>query len=202
MGLDIGPDEDVERATGLARFALTKLLRYAGPPGQPIIYDDWLEFCTIDAQYNDRIEVFRDEDGWRCDVTGRDGAVRYSANRDGRTPTPLSYLTVCNQARDGAAYVAYGFYNNSGFISRGWYTIPDGSCSKLPLNHGFRDYVYFYATTDNLTWAGDWRLCVHPSEPFEIGGADNERCGWVYVHYNFADIYARGDATVTLGPRE
>jgi len=179
------------------------------PPGQPARLNDyyWFPICTAHWQKGGRVEVYRDNGVWRCDVVLANGQFYKSYGPDGENATrPKSDYRICNRANDGTAYVAFGKdeISSSGFRTKstsGWYEIPNRACQSFPLPDGYRGRVYLYIDTESDRWEGDTNLCVDPENTFELKDAERGGCGG-YELYPFFDRQVNGGGgEYTLTPR-
>ncbi len=82
---------------------------------------------------------------------------------------------VCNDSTK-VAHVSVGYYNNETYLTRGWWEIPSSGCLVIypgPLKWPVY-YVYAISPEDEYgnfeVWSGDFALCIHRPNPFEITG--------------------------------
>jgi uncharacterized membrane protein len=98
----------------------------------------------------------------------------------------MAQLTVCNESPD-MAYVAVGYWDNTQYVSEGWWTAEAGAC-VVPYDGALEyQYYYVYAETDadksgNIaTWGGETMLCIDQFNSFRIWGDTNCETGFVEV---------------------
>jgi uncharacterized membrane protein len=96
-------------------------------------------------------------------------------------PQPKSTdLNLCNRSSRPTIYVAVAQYvdADAGWISRGWFNVPAGRCSKIEIDKEYSGSVYVYGSAaDGTEWdGGDAKFCVNNSEPFEFDNADRINC--------------------------
>lgn len=86
-------------------------------------------------------------------------------------------LYVCNQSGESIK-VAYAYYKDSVWHSRGWTTIADEDCSQMTATFtDSRYYVYAFSDSSDKKWEADHKFCVNPKQDFEIDDAgDTKSC--------------------------
>jgi uncharacterized membrane protein len=98
----------------------------------------------------------------------------------------MAQFTVCNESPD-VAYVATGYWDNTQYVSEGWWTVDAASCAIIYDGVLQYQYYYVYAETDAdtsgnmVTWGGETMLCVDPYNSFTIWGDTNCGTGFVEV---------------------
>ncbi len=91
-------------------------------------------------------------------------------------PVPaVADFQVCNDSLKDA-HVAVGYYDNENYLTRGWWEVPSSGCLVIypgPLKWPVY-YVYAVSTEDEFgnfeVWSGDFPMCIHRPNPFEITG--------------------------------
>ena len=84
-------------------------------------------------------------------------------------------LTFCNKSKE-KIFVAYGFYEDGSWQTKGWYNIEKGHCLNMPQFYPerFRNPIYIRAEGDNgSVWRGKYSLCVKHPQGFHIQGYKN-----------------------------
>ncbi len=173
-----------------ARNAARVRLTVPGAPNMAY-YDNYRPFCQINWQYNDRVEVRRSGDTYVCDVGNRiTGHVRTTIGASGASTPDAPTLRLCNEARDGTAFVATAHRDvNSVWVSEGWYVIDEGQCENLAFPSGYRGYAYAHVNTDTYTWDdADHHNCVHPSRSFSYRNSDRRQCEAGAQRYPFMEF--------------
>ncbi len=95
-------------------------------------------------------------------------------------------FTVCNQSPK-VARVAIGYWDNSNYVTEGWWTLLPGSCTITHTKSLRWQWYYVYGETETDSsghydvWDGDIPLCIDRSEDFKIVG--NTAC-----HTGFYEI--------------
>ena len=106
------------------------------------------------------------------------------------TPTPArANFRVCNGYHQHiSTAVAYYSSEYSYAISEGWWTLDPGEC-KTALGGDLKvQYVYVYAVNDDNSWewAGDYKVCVNPNDPFTLYDAQN-KCPFEFKNFRSVD---------------
>jgi uncharacterized membrane protein len=184
QSVDIGVyDREFERAMNnpSGHRQVLRAMRHARGLGNPIMRDHFTVFCNVQAQYDDRIEIWADGDGFRCDVGNADSHTQYVAGRHGERLTgriPMGRIEICNNAADGPAWSAIAYWTGDTFRSEGWFEVSSGACVDLDLVRGYRGFAYVYAETRNYEWTGppEETFCVDAREGFDLRDADIVAC--------------------------
>lgn len=98
----------------------------------------------------------------------------------------LAQFTVCNESPD-MAYVAMGYWDNTQYVSEGWWTVDPGSCVATTDGELQYQFYYVYAETEPdkagnmVTWGGETMLCINPYNSFRIWGDINCDTGFIEV---------------------
>ncbi|MGQ0742524.1 MAG: DUF1036 domain-containing protein [Alphaproteobacteria bacterium] len=84
-------------------------------------------------------------------------------------------FNVCNKT-DHATDVAFGFFDGKYWSSRGWWTVPPRSCTKLLNDNLLARYYYLFAVHHEVGggWDGEHGFCVSGNGQFHI--EDNRDC--------------------------
>ena len=98
----------------------------------------------------------------------------------------MAQFTVCNESPK-LAYVAMGYWDNTQYVTEGWWTIDPGQC-VIPYD-GVLQYQYYYIYGETEPdksgsieyWGGDVMLCVNDYNRFMIWGDTNCETGFVEV---------------------
>jgi len=89
----------------------------------------------------------------------------------------MAQFTVCNQSPK-LAYVAMGHWDNTDYVTQGWWIIEPGQCA-VPYDGELQyQYYYLYGETDadksgNVEyWGGDVMLCTNYNDFIIWGSVD------------------------------
>jgi len=87
----------------------------------------------------------------------------------------MAQFTVCNKSAS-AAYVSVGHWDNSSYVTEGWWTVQPGACTITHPGPLQWQWYYLYAETGQdatgnyQIWSGDIMLCIHRPNGFTIVG--------------------------------
>lgn len=97
-----------------------------------------------------------------------------------RDTRKMTVLNLCNRSSRPVIYAAIAQWldNEYGWVSRGWFKIPSGRCSKEQIDLGYSGSVYIYGSApDGTEWdSADARFCIKTYDTFEIDNADELVC--------------------------
>ena len=105
-------------------------------------------------------------------------AAAQSVERGGSSAQPTksndddftSGWRLCNKTNSESVWVAYSYFENSEWITKGWRKIDQGDCSVFQTEIT-NQYAYYYASDfDGGTWEGDLNICAHETKKFEYSG--------------------------------
>ena len=89
-------------------------------------------------------------------------------------------LNFCNRSSKPDLFVAIAYWTDAewGWVSTGWYRVPNGRCNSIQLGKGYSGTVYIYGSaSDGSEWSGeDARFCVKSYEQFDIDNSDRLEC--------------------------
>lgn len=86
-------------------------------------------------------------------------------------------VRFCNSSREPVIYAAVAFWeNNSGWISKGWYTIDRSACQSVIIANNYKGKIYIFGTNedDTLIWGGDYNFYVNWNDGFDLVQNDSE----------------------------
>ncbi|NEP89818.1 MAG: DUF1036 domain-containing protein [Okeania sp. SIO2C2] len=66
-----------------------------------------------------------------------------------------------------------------GFLSRGWYGIESGKCSKITIDQNYQGNVYVYRNYNQCEheWgSGKYSFCINAVDKFTISESDKVSC--------------------------
>lgn len=86
-------------------------------------------------------------------------------------------FNICNKSDELEVYVAFGYHDNLGISTQGWYKIEKDDCGKvyegdLTKIESNLFYIYGMSSNQKLEWKGETDLCVKIPGPFEYKNAD------------------------------
>lgn len=82
-------------------------------------------------------------------------------------------LQLCNKARVPAK-VALAHIAGKTWESRGWWTVPPGTCTTLIAGPLDARYYYLYGTDGRSgTWSGGTNFCISAESTFSVAGRGN-----------------------------
>lgn len=117
------------------------------------------------------------------------------------------YIAICNEAKDGPAFVAVSYPVGDGWAAEGWFEIVEDDCAGVEFGDGdeapYEGVAYYFAFTRNLMWDGRYDVCVTtvPSSDFRIFASDWAECNGGFEHRGFEEFYvSAGMAEVALTP--
>jgi uncharacterized membrane protein len=92
----------------------------------------------------------------------------------------LAAMSFCNHTQN-AIEAAFGYRENTGWISEGWWRIEPATCARVFGDSLTQRFYFYYATSlapkvknkQPLTWTGKYKLCVD-TKAFRIEG--DEEC--------------------------
>ncbi|MEM9241415.1 MAG: DUF1036 domain-containing protein [Pseudomonadota bacterium] len=104
---------------------------------------------------------------------------------------------LCNESQYPVVFVAYSYFENGEWVTRGWRRIERGECSVFQ-NEITNNTAYYYAISEDerTEWAGDINLCAHPQKQFEYIG-DVDSCPTGQKTFPFYTLELDGEEAVT-----
>ncbi|MEM6587383.1 MAG: DUF1036 domain-containing protein [Pseudomonadota bacterium] len=104
---------------------------------------------------------------------------------------------LCNESRHAVVFVAYSYFANGDWVTKGWRRIDRGKCSVFQ-NEITNKTAYYYAISEDETaqWDGDVNFCAHPKEQFEYSG-DVSSCPSGQKNFPFYALKLDGEKAVT-----
>ncbi len=87
----------------------------------------------------------------------------------------MAQFTVCNESPK-LAYVSVGYWDNSSYVTEGWWTIDPGGCAITHAGELQWQWYYVYGETETdkagnyEVWSGSTYLCIHRPNGFMIVG--------------------------------
>lgn len=86
-------------------------------------------------------------------------------------------FNICNKSDEAEVFVAFGYHDNLGISTQGWYKLEKGDCGKvyegdLTKLESNLFYIYGMSSNQKLEWKGATDLCVKIPGPFEYKNAD------------------------------
>ncbi|MEO0344339.1 MAG: DUF1036 domain-containing protein [Pseudomonadota bacterium] len=103
---------------------------------------------------------------------------------------------LCNKSDHEDVYVAYSYFENDRWVTKGWRRINKDRCEVFQSKFTNKT-AYFYAISGNekAEWDGDVNLCAHEDEKFEYFGDDFDCTG----DYRLFPFYALDLTGATRG---
>ncbi|MEM0975921.1 MAG: DUF1036 domain-containing protein [Pseudomonadota bacterium] len=124
-------------------------------------------------------------------------AAAQSNESRGGDGTFTSGWRICNQSDYETVYVAYSFFEDDQWVTRGWRKIPKSSCEVFQTEIT-NNTAYYYAVSDDedAEWLGEVNICAHPTEKFEYFG-DVKDCPSNHETFPFYALDLEGQTVVT-----
>ena len=89
-----------------------------------------------------------------------------------------TYVNFCNKT-SYKIYAALTYWNGSGLLSRGWYSVQSGECQKVSVAQNYNGNVYVYGMYNRgeREWgSGKYSFCVDIVDKFSISESDQVSC--------------------------
>lgn len=128
-------------------------------------------------------------------------AVAQSNAKRGETDDFTSGWRLCNKSNHEDVYVAYSYFQDDRWVTKGWRRIDRDQCEVFQ-NKITNKTAYYYAISgdEKAQWDGDINLCAHDSEKFEYFGDDFD-CKGEYKLFPFYALDLTGQTVVTRNLR-
>ncbi|WP_354635834.1 DUF1036 domain-containing protein [Planktothricoides raciborskii] len=93
-----------------------------------------------------------------------------------------TYVNFCNKNFDKTIYAAFTYWNETGFLSHGWYPIKSGECSQVTVSQNYHGNLYVYGSYNRgeREWgSGKYSFCINIVDIFSISESDTVSCSGI-----------------------
>ena len=124
---------------------------------------------------------------WMNATSAEAQATRDGASAGADSDEFTSGWRLCNRTEYPSLWIAYSYFEDDQWVTKGWRQIDNGECSVFQ-DEITNQYAYYYASDFNgAEWTGDLDICAHETEKFEYFGEMGtcEEGYKVYPFYKF-----------------
>jgi len=90
-----------------------------------------------------------------------------------------TYVNFCNKTSSKTISAAFAYWDGKGLLSKGWWVIEPGKCTKVTVEQNYRGNLYVYGMYNKgeSSWgSGDTSFCVDIINSFKIPNSDKASC--------------------------
>ena len=94
---------------------------------------------------------------------------------------------ICNKSGYEPVWVAYSFFADEQWVTRGWRELDDGDCTVIQDKITNSTAYYHASTSGDEYWGSNIEFCAHPTKKFEYFG-DLKDCPSGHEYFKFDKV--------------